>query len=108
VRIGPEDAVDLRGLPRGEILVRVEAVAARQEALSPQDLVQARDAPRKAVPRVEERGIRVGVGTGRRPVRKNQVPPAREFRNWRRYRMAPLPDAEGERYDAGGMRTVGQ
>ena len=60
MRIRPKNAVDLRGLAGRQVLPGIEALAAGQEALATQDLVEARDASGKPVARVEERGVGVG------------------------------------------------
>jgi len=59
VRPGRGHPVDLRGLARGEVLVRVQAESRGQQPLPAQDLVDARDAAGEVVPGVEERGVGV-------------------------------------------------
>lgn len=59
VRIVSADAVNLFHLSGRQSFVRIETPAAREQPLSPQNLVQTRDAAREIVPRIEERRIRV-------------------------------------------------
>src|SRR5262245_23562836 len=58
------DAIDFGGLPGAECFAVIQASCARQQTLTPQDLLDAGDAAGKAVSRVEERTIRVrGLNT---------------------------------------------
>src|SRR5687767_423857 len=60
VRIPRQHAIDLGGLSRAQLLVRVQAPAAGEEPLTPQDLVDARNAAGKLMGGVEQRGVGVG------------------------------------------------
>ena len=60
MRILRQDAIDFLHLPRTQILMRIEAPAPGEQALTSQDLVDAGDAARELVHRIEQR--RVGVG----------------------------------------------
>ena len=60
--VGPVDAVDLLCLARAQVLRRVEAPAACEQALPAQDLVAARDHAVERVRDVEERGVAVRDG----------------------------------------------
>src|SRR5262245_363127 len=60
LRIAVIDAINLFHLPGRKVFARVETPAARQQSLSPQNLVQAGDAAGEIVLRVEQRGVRVG------------------------------------------------
>ena len=59
VGIGSANAVNLLDLAWRSRLVGIQAPAAFQESLATQNLVQACDASRKIVSRIEESGIRI-------------------------------------------------
>src|ERR1700716_3046936 len=53
------DPVDLFHLARRKIFIRVEAPAALEHALAPQDLMKARNASPETIRCIEERGVAV-------------------------------------------------
>ena len=60
VRVAGEHAVDLLHLSRAQILVRIEAPAAREQPLPAQHFVNAGDASGEPMGGIEQRGIGVG------------------------------------------------
>jgi hypothetical protein len=60
MRISGEHAIDLTDLPGTQILMRIEAPAAGEQALASQDFVNPRDAAREQMRPIEERRVRVG------------------------------------------------
>ena len=57
VRIALTDAIDLRGLPVAECFVGVKAPVAFKQSLTPQHLVNTRDAAGEIVGRVKQHGV---------------------------------------------------
>src|SRR5690348_5313645 len=58
------DAIDLVGLARRELFMRVEAPGAAQQALTAEYFMDAWNAPAEGVRDVEDRAIRIGKGGG--------------------------------------------
>ena len=57
MRISAADAVDFGGLAGGKILMRIEAPAASEQSLTPQNLVYTGNAAVKSVSRIEQCGV---------------------------------------------------
>src|SRR2546421_541673 len=62
LRVAGRDSINLFQLSGGEVFGGIETPAAAKKALPPQNLVQARDAARKAVANIKQRGVGVGEG----------------------------------------------
>src|SRR5262245_25234278 len=60
MRIRGQHAIDLAHLPWTQILMRIEAPAAGEQSLAPQDLVDPGDAAHELVDGIEERRVKVG------------------------------------------------
>src|ERR1017187_3363495 len=57
--VGFAHAIDLRTLPLGKFLVRIETPASFEQALTPQYLMDAWNAPSKMMGRIKDGGIRI-------------------------------------------------